>query len=301
MLKHAMRVLRVGVLWLGMVGRALGESEPITDVYVLAGQSNAEGHNHATTYTPAPFPDVWRRQTNVLFWPGSNAKAGLKNTWTVLQVGASGINPHAFGPEITFGHSLATAQPQARIAIIKYAVGGTGIARSKDYDDYIAHPQLINFNDHGRNWHWPEPSQPAGSLYTNLLVNVRDALQALKDQGTRHRLAGFLWMQGEHEAGISPKMAKDYPVLLAGLIKHLRADLGQPALPFVIGQVSDKWIFHPVVQAAQTSVCEQDPYAALVVTRDLPRTTGDDAHYTANGMVTLGERFAASMRTLTRP
>ena len=277
------------------------EAQPLVNVYVLAGQSNAEGHNTANSYTPAPFPSWLRHQTNVLFWPGSNAKSSLRNAWTHLQIGASEIGPQAFGPEVSFGYVMASANTNARIAIIKYAAGGTGIARSRDYQDYIDHPQLVGFNDHGRNWHWPEPQAPAGDLYTNLLANVRTALAELKRQGRDYRLAGFLWMQGEHEAGISPRMAQDYEGLLTGLIQHVRRDLAQPNLPFVIGQISDKWIFHSVVQAAQTRVCQSDSHTALIVTRDLPRTPGDDAHYTANGMITLGERFAASMKTLTHP
>lgn len=268
------------------------------DVYILAGQSNAEGHNSTDTYTPAPFPASLRHQTNVLFWPGSNAKPELRNTWTSLQVGASGINPNAFGPEISFGHAIAADRSSAPIALIKFAVGGTGIARSQDYHDYISHPQLVGFNDHGDHWHWPEAGKPGGNLYTNLLANVRNALKALKDQGKPYRLAGFLWMQGEHEAGISPTMARDYEGLLEGLIQHLRDELHEPKLPFVIGEISDRWVFGPVVQAAQSNVVHKVSHTALVETRDLPRPPADSSHYTANGMLTLGSRFAVAMKRL---
>lgn len=300
--KRTMALVWVGLLPLASSGMAVGQAGTIIDVYILAGQSNAEGHNDTTTYTPAPFPDSLRQQTNVMFWPGSNARADLRNTWTTLQAGASGINPNAFGPEIAFGHDLAAARPGTQIAIVKYAVGGSGIARSKDYHDYNpSFPSLATFNDHGDNWHPPEQGEPTGNLYTNLLGNVRNALQGLKDQGKQYRLAGFLWMQGEHEAGISPGMARDYQALLAGLISHLRADLGQPNLPVVIGEISDRWIYGVPVQTAQRDVCQKVGQAALVVTRDLPRPPADSAHYTANGMVTLGSRFAASLLSRSAP
>ena len=296
--KRTLTPLSLALLLMALSGVLLCQAGSRVDVYILAGQSNAEGHNSADTYTPAPFPAALRHQTNVLFWPGSNAKPELRNTWTTLQIGASGINPSAFGPEIGFGHAMAADRSAAPIGLIKFAVGGTGIARSQDYHDYISHPQLVGFNDHGNHWHWPDPGKPAGNLYTNLLANIENALKGLKDQGTPYRLAGFLWMQGEHEAGISPSMARDYEGLLEGLIRHLRADLHEPELPFVIGEISDRWIFGPVVQAAQSNVCHKVSHTALVETRDLPRPPADSSHYTANGVLTLGSRFAVAMKRL---
>ena len=284
-----------------LAGRPPGtnaQSEAALAVFILAGQSNADGHNNTATCNLGgqAFPDALRQQPSIMFWPGSNARAALQNTWTTLQVGASAVGDAAFGPEITFGHDMAAAMPGTRIAIIKYAVGGTGIARSKEYSDYI--PQLAGFNDNGNNWHPPEPGQPAGALYANLLTNVQGALQSLGARGQPYHLAGVLWMQGEHEAGISLRMANDYEKLLGDFVRHLRADLGQPTLPVVIGQVSDKWLYREPVQAAQSRVSHNAPPAALVLTRDLPRTPGDDAHYDANGMATLGSRFATAMQSL---
>lgn len=269
------------------------------EVFIVAGQSNAVGYNDTAKYDRGgqPFPDSLRHQPNVMFWPGSNAKAGLRNIWTTLQVGASEVGDNAFGPEITFGYDMAAAMQGTQIAIVKYAVGGTGIARSKDYI-----PQLAGFNDNGNNWHPPEPRQLTENLYTTLLRNVQSALQDLTSQGKQHHLAGILWMQGEHEASLSPGMASDYQTLLSDLISHLRADLGQPALPFVIGQISDAWTYYTTVQTAQSNVCHNDPHAALVVTRDLPRMTpGDGAHYDANGMAALGSRFATAMQSVMPP
>jgi hypothetical protein len=153
----------------------------------------------------------------------------------------------------------------------------------------------------GNNWHWPDEGQPAGNIYTDLLRNVKNALQSLKNQGKEYRLAGLLWMQDEHEGSIRPSMANDYQMLLTGLISHLRADLGKANIPVVVGEISDAWIFHGAAQNAQNNVCSNDPYAALVKTRDLPRPAGDHGHYTTNDMVTLGSRFAEATQTLQAP
>ena len=176
-----------------------------------------------------------------MFWPGSNATDSLKNSWTALQIGASIVGKYAFGPEITFGNIIAAANPTKEIAIIKYAVGGTGIARSTNYKDFI--PGFEYFNDNGTNWHPPVGDKPAGTLYQNLLKNINEALSSMESKGKKYRLAGIVWMQGEHEAGLSRGMAADYQKLLSDFITSLRKDINCMDLPVLIGQISNKWIY----------------------------------------------------------
>ena len=268
----------------------------VIEVYILAGQSNAVGYNNINTFIPQPFPNALRIQENILFWPGSNAVDSLQNAWTSLKVGASKVGKNAFGPEISFGNHFATVKPGNEIAIIKYAVGGTGIASSKDYKDYI--PGFENFNDKDNNWKAPEINKPAGSLYQNLLANIKEALSSLEKQEIEFRLAGIIWMQGEHEAGLSHQMAVDYDTLLSNFISSLRNDIGASEVPVVIGQISDKWIYGDIVKFAQQKVCLTHSNTALVLTHDLPRILNDNSHYTANGMILLGSRFAKAMLQL---
>jgi hypothetical protein len=269
-------------------------SLPPVRVYILAGQSNAEGHNHVRQYRGGrePFPTAWQDQREVMFWPGVNSPAG-SNLWTTLRVADSG----RFGPEIGFGKEMSRFSPgeDGNIAIIKYASGGTGIARSQDYTDYI--PSLANFDDKGRNWHPPTDGKPAGNLYTGLFTNVHLALDTLSQSGRRWELAGFLWMQGEHEAGISRKMADDYGRLLAEFIRSVRQDLKAPSLPVVIGEInSHTWAFGDIARREQREACRRVAGLSLVGTVDLPRISGDGAHFTADGMLTLGARFASAFQ-----
>ena len=267
-------------------------------VIVVAGQSNAVGYNHVRDYHGGrePFPDTLKTQPRVIFWPGKEPAPPVgSDLWTSLRVGESG----AFGPEISLAHDLEQAWPEAQIAIVKFAVGGSGIARSTDYSDYI--PALANYDDHGRNWHWPSADQDAGILYQGLISNVRAALSALEREGRKWELTGFVWMQGEHEGGISRKMAGDYAALLAGFMKTIRKDLHSPTLPFAIGQVnSHTWAYGDIARQCQTEVCAQDNRTRLVKTVDLPRVSGDAAHFTADGMLTLGSRFAEAMVALVK-
>ena len=104
-------------------------------------------------------------------------------------------------------------------------------------------------------------------------------------------------MQGEHEAGISKTMAGDYEDLLKLLSKSVRKDLDTQDLPFIIGEInSHTWAFGDLARQRQVSFCLGDGHAALVKTVDLPRNgVGDKAHFDADGMITLGERFAEAM------
>ncbi len=264
-------------------------------VFILSGQSNMVGYNNVREYRQGKtaFPDDFRNQPDILFWREK------KKSWTPLRIGDSnGSNPNGFGPEIGFAHDLAPLLHDEQIAIIKCAAGSTGIARSSDYNDYI--PSLKNYNDHGRNWHAPSEGKEAGLLYQQLLKEVNHALAALEKNGRKYELSAFLWMQGEHEAGISPTMAGDYETLLKSLIKSIRTDLKAPELPVAIGETdSQRWRYGTIVNDAQNKICREDGHAVLVKTAALTRNgSGGTAHYDADGMLELGRRFSAAIHQL---
>ena len=155
---------------------------------------------------------------------------------------------------------------------------------------------MAGYNDKGRNWHPPTDGREAGALYSALMANFRNAVSALERDGKQWELSGFLWMQGEHEGGISRKMAEDYEQLLSDFIRSVRKDLQAPSLPFVIGQVnSHTWAYGDIARKCQVDVCRKDQRTLLVETVDLPRVSGDASHFTADGMLTLGSRFAEAM------
>lgn len=264
-------------------------------VFVVSGQSNAQGYNHIRQYHGGreAFPEALRVQPRIRYWPGKDTLQNQENLWTTLRVGEAG----SFGPEIGLASELERMLPGEEIAIIKYASGGTGIARSADYQDYI--PALAGYNDQGRNWHPPSDGREAGTLYRALLANLRAALAALEREGKPAELSGFIWMQGEHEGGISRKMAGDYAQLLSGFIRSVRKDLQAPSLPFAIGQVnSHTWAFGDIARQGQEEVCREDRQTRLVKTIDLPRVSGDASHFTADGMLTLGARFAEAVSAM---
>ena len=272
-------------------------------LYILAGQSNAVGYNNMSEFhgDRKKLDSRLEKTSHVLFWPGSNARKEYAGRWIMMRSGVSGISGSSpydegcFGPEIGFAMKMEETFQGEEIAIIKFADGGSGIARSSDYSDYI--PALKGFDDKGINWHPQVEAMKAGQLYIDLLQNIRVALSALKKDGIQYQISGFLWMQGEHEAGISKKMAADYQDLLTLFIKSVRIDLGVKDLPFIIGEInSHAWAFGDLAREKQAYVCAANPKAVLVKTVDLPRNgVGGKAHFDADGMIELGERFAAAM------
>ncbi len=274
----------------GTMASQAAELDRPVKVFIVAGQSNAKGYNNFAESTHE-FPAQLRHQPDILFWPAQEPGQEQTSSWTELKVAENG----SFGPEMGFANELAKAMPNERIAIIKCAVGGTGIARSADYTDYI--PALEGFKDGGRNWHPPTDGKESGKLYKWLIKSVDEALTALDAEW---ELAGCLWMQGEHEAGISRKMAENYDRLLSGFIASVRSDLKMPSLPFLLGEInSHTWAFGEVARKKQAAVCRDDANAVLVKTTDLSRKgSGGASHFDADSMPLLGFRFARAFISL---
>jgi hypothetical protein len=259
-------------------------------VYIVAGQSNAVGTNSINDLRA---DEDGRRealltQPDVLFWDAGQMDEQDTKAWGSLCVKPSG----AFGPEIGFASRMKSLRPRQPMAIVKCAVGGTGIARSADYNDYV--PELTGFDDHGKNWHPPTEEADAGVLYQRLIKTTCNGLIALENDHINWEIAGFIWVQGEHEAGISPSMASDYGMLLQRFIGAVREDFSCSGLPVLIaGLNSHSWSFADPVRQGQKALCDNDSHAVLVDTTDISRYgSGGAAHFDATGMLTLGERFA---------
>jgi len=183
-------------------------------VFILAGQSNAVGYNDIGELNTKSdnLDELTGKHSPILFWPGTNALPEFSGKWITLRPGVSEIAVEevykggCFGPEVGFVLTMHKAMTGEPFAVIKYAVGATGIARSKDYHDYI--PGFEKFDDKGNNWSPTLKCEPAGLLYQNLIKNIKTALDSLKSRAISYEISGFLWMQGEHKAGISKSMAQ---------------------------------------------------------------------------------------------
>lgn len=233
-------------------------ADPIR-VFLLGGQSNMQGNNAKLGELP---PRLRSAQDDVLMYSGTNSQA----TFGSLQVGAG----NAFGPEISFGRTLADGRPDDRFCLIKYAQGATNL--HKDWD-------------------------PAtGTVYAEFKRTVAYGLEALTKAGHSYEIVGMCWTQGENDAQ-DMRTAAEYQADLSEFIADIRACYGA-GLKFFISRLSTKQTRIPAsqiseIRTAQENVADNDPLAYLIDT-DSFELRIDNLHFEETGFVALGEAFATS-------
>jgi hypothetical protein len=269
---------------------------PVLHVFLLAGQSNMEGHgvvdlDDARDYnggrgTLARFLADPQNQKE---WAHLRAADG---TWTTRddvfvsyqpEHGAKKVGPlsigfavhagkHHFGPELGIGHVLGShfAEP---VLLVKTAWGGKSLRR---------------------DFRPPSADGDTGPFYTRMVTEFRAALAAIPQDFpslAKHtpRVEGVIWFQGWNDACDDAATA-EYEHNLALLIGDVRQELGDRALPFVVGETGN-WDGE-VFRTAQKKGCAAAAIAAgttFVPTRlflrkpeDSPNT-GHGHHWFGNG------------------
>ena len=295
-----MRLLPLGLLAAAGVAHA-----GTYQLYFLGGQSNMEGYG-----VVSELPGELAGQVDgVMIFTGRLADdddpAGGQGTWQVLEPGhglgfrtdnQTSTLGSRFGPELSFGRTLTASAPDRRIAIIKYAKGGSGLGTDVGYGD----------------WDPDYAGRSRLNQYDHALATIRNALSQadIDADGEPDTLvpAGIAWMQGETDAG-DPEVAAAYQANLKRMMNLLRAALRADDLPVVIGKItnSGNWGDTPmmqhiaVVQGAQAAFVEADECAAYVtVTDDFEYPADDPWHYTTDGFLRMGTAFAYAVLELQR-
>jgi len=223
-------------------------------VFLLGGQSNMDGRGDE-----AGLPvELQNPQADVLFYHGS--------ALTTLRPG-SGTD---FGPEVSFGRSVADTFPSEMFCLIKHAQGGTDL--HSDWDP------------------------TSGSVYTAFRNTVTAGLAALTSSGHTYEVVGMLWTQGERDAK-DDRTTAQYQADLNEFIADVRSRYG-PELPFFLsrlssGQTSISSSRLGEIRAAQENVAAADARAWLINTDDIG-VEADNLHFNAAGQIALGERFSAA-------
>ena len=235
-------------------------------VYLLGGQSNMVGSSTPTKDLPR---ELQIPQEDVEFYHSAGPGPLKEDAWVLLQPGST----VDFGPEVTFGRTMADLFPEERIVLIKYAAGNTNLA--------------VDWNPN------------TGPQYRRFKETVTAGLEALTDRGDEYEIAGMVWMQGESDSGFA-HMAPRYRANLTSFITRVRRDFEAPDMPFVIGRIYlgvGSFPHEAKVRAAQVAVGNRDKHAAWVNLDGLPQQPVG-VEFNGPGTIEMGKRFAKAMQRL---
>ncbi|MFA7171834.1 MAG: LamG-like jellyroll fold domain-containing protein [Kiritimatiellia bacterium] len=264
-----------------MKSQAIAPSVTVTQLYVYlqGGQSNADGRAAPADLPTTPV-NLQQPQTDVDFYY-------LTKLTYLYPATSSGT---MFGPEITCGRSLTdqlNLDVSNRVAIIKYAVGGTTL-----HTDWIAGGDATTSGD--------------GPRYVSFQQTVTAGLAALaaKYPDAKISIKGMTWMQGESDTA-SNSGSEAYYTNMTNLIADVRLTVGVPNMPFVIGRLSinqtsvNNIANLPVVRDAQSLADTSYHWVGLVDT-DIFGLKTDHLHFDAAGQQSLGYGFADQLILLSK-
>lgn len=249
--------------------------EDAVKVFILAGQSNMEGHGKVerghenveggmgSLRHLAEAPDTawrygdlldadgdWRVRSDVWIW--STTDGGEKG-----KLGVTFGARNFFGPELGFGR-VAGNYYDRPILLIKTAWGGKSLA-----EDFRP----------------PSSQGETGPYYKKMIKEVNGVLGNIgkrfpEFQGREYEIAGFGWHQGWNDL-INDDFVRQYEKNLTNLIQDVRSDLGVKDLPVVIANSGFAGWYargrqrHPGIISAQGAVsdCTKHPeFAGTVAT-----------------------------------
>jgi alpha-galactosidase len=248
----------------GLAGQAA--ARPLK-VFILAGQSNMQGHVNVSTFdsmagdpNTAPIlkemrgPDGKPRVCRKVWISSIGCAGDDTNEQKGFLTAGFGASPEEIGPEFTFGIYMERALNEP-ILLIKTSWGGKDLHtafRSPSAGPYVwSDFELARRKERGDNMEKEKADkiQATGVYYRLMLGHVRKVLGDIKrvvpgyDPEQGYELAGFVWFQGfndlvsdwTYDKGAQPGGYDLYGQLLCHFIRDVRKDLRAPRMPFVIG------------------------------------------------------------------
>ncbi|WP_345688102.1 sialate O-acetylesterase [Novipirellula caenicola] len=244
---------------------AANPAKPPIKVFILAGQSNMEGHAKVETFDyigddPATKPLLEKMRDDdgnprvcegawisYLTGRGDNNGEGYgKLTAGYGSRSNPSENGGKIGPEFTFGLKMDEVHDEP-VLIIKTAWGGKSLFY--DYRPPSAGVYSRTEQDIARD---RNPESGSGHYYRLMIQHVKQVLSDIgrvcpeydKNQG--YEIAGFVWFQGFNDMvnrDVYPRLPADstenrfakYSEWMADFIRDVRSDLTAPKMPFVIG------------------------------------------------------------------
>jgi len=203
-------------------------------VFILAGQSNMEGHGlvmgsqKGSLETLSKDPASATRYKHLLDKDGNwivrdDVWLSYHGTKGPLTIGSS-ASGNSIGPELNFGWTVGDYLDN-QVLLLKFAVGGTSLAGP------WRPPSSGPLGDRKRG-------PGIGDQYDAMIAGVKKQLANIKADfpdydGKGYEVVGFGWHQGWND-GCSTKDVAEYEENMVNFIKDVRKDLNLPKLPLVI-------------------------------------------------------------------
>ncbi len=262
-------------------------------VFILAGQSNAVGVADTDDLNSA----YSRTYEDVMFYVnGDTTQNNISdfNKWMTVKNGY-GIHTGCSGSELGMASVLSQLYPKQngkhKVAIIKYAWGGTGLAEQwlseTGYGIYHSEGGNANYVSYNGNM--------VGHLYKNMMDTINSGLQGLRDQGYEPEVSGMAWMQGCNDA-YSMTWANNYDGMLACLIDDVRGHVDNPNMPVAIGEIGIIFSqYSDIIRDKQRKLGTTYPYCSFVSSQDLEIKVDDWWHFTSDSLYALGRRYVSAI------
>ncbi|MGC1204984.1 MAG: sialate O-acetylesterase [Flavobacteriaceae bacterium] len=228
-------------------------------LYLLIGQSNMAGRGAIEAIDTLVHPRVFALDSLMRWKP---AKDPLHFDKSIAGTGLG----------LTFGKTMAAANPRAKIGLIPCAKGGSSINQW--------------FRD---SLHKQTNSYP----YNEMVVRTKTAMKT----GT---LKGILWHQGESDSE-SRKAIDGYSSKFNAMIDSLQKDLGIVDVPIIIGELGhfryaskplSKRLNHVFAEIANSS------RRIRLATGEGLGHKGDGTHFDSKSLRTFGERYANELQKI---
>ena len=234
-------------------------SQEIIDLFIWAGQSNAQGWKGAANFYPSDPNNLDNSiRLNYTFIGTSSS-----NGWITMQP-QIGLYPQGhFGAEVTFSRKLK--QAGFNPAIFKYCKGATSLYGN-----------------------WKAPG--ASGYYDNMVTALNAAITNLENQGHIVNVRGFIWIQGEGDG--NPTYASAYEINLLNLINDIRNNVvNDSTLPIILGvdEQHPNMVAHPGVLNAHENIDENDDNLKFTSMYGLQKA--DVSHLTPAGLIIHGEQI----------
>ena len=260
--KHPSKILST-LLLAGIVASSVADAKPLK-VYIMAGQSNMQGH---AAFGTLPYmredPNTLALYNKLVDGDGKPRVHEAVRISLLTDYGANqgpltagfGARKDSLGPELAFGVTMHE-KLQEPILIIKTAWGGKSLHtdyRPPSAGPYVFDPGILEKTmqrDHKTAEQLKaEKAEATGHFYRLMLEHVN---KVLADPGQYHpaynkedgyEIAGFVWFQGYNDAVDvntypnrgEPGSYDAYTEVLGHFIRDVRKELKAPEMPFVIG------------------------------------------------------------------